>query len=62
MCNRTPTASALPRGGRLRAVLPNLRTVRLRLPHPRRRSLLVQERVDRARARCNERYGYGRRS
>jgi hypothetical protein len=62
MLNRTPTASALPRGGRLRAVLPNLGTVRLRLPRPRRRSLLVQERVDRARARCNERYGYGRRS
>ena len=62
MSNRTETASVLPQRGRWRAVLPNLRGVRLSLPGPYRRSLTVQERVDRARARCNERYGYGRRS
>lgn len=61
MLNRTPAASLLPRG-RLRAVLPNLRAIRVSLTAPRQRSLLVQERVERARTRCNERYGYGRRS
>jgi hypothetical protein len=62
MLNRTLTASVLPRSGRLRAAVPTLRQVRLRLAATRQRSLLVQERVDRARTRCNERYGYGRRS
>lgn len=54
--------SALPRAGRVRVALPSWRAVRWQLSGARRRSLLVQERVDRARARCNERYGYGRRS
>jgi hypothetical protein len=62
MLNRTLAASVLPRSGRLRAAVPSLRQVRLSLMNSRRRSLLVQERVDRARARCNDRYGYGRRS
>ena len=62
MLNRTLAASVLPRSGRLRAAIPSLRQVRLRLMSTRQRSLLVQERVDRARARCNARYGYGRRS
>ncbi len=62
MLNRTLAASVLPRSGRLRAAVPSLRQVRLRLTYSRQRSLLVQERVDRARTRCNQRYGYGRRS
>jgi hypothetical protein len=62
MLNRTLTASVLPRSGRLRAALPSLRQVGLRLTNTRQRSLLVQQRVERARTRCNERYGYGRRS
>jgi hypothetical protein len=62
MWNRTLAASVLPRGGRWRVVLPSLGGLRLSLAERRRRSLLVQERVDRARARCNERHGYGRRS
>jgi hypothetical protein len=62
MLTRTLAATVLPRGGRWRAALPSLSTVRLRLTATRQRSLLIQERVDRARARCNERYGYGRRS
>jgi hypothetical protein len=61
MLTRTLAATVLPRG-RLRAALPSLSMVRLRLTTTRQRSLLVQERVDRARTRCNERYGYGRRS
>ncbi len=62
MLNRTLAASVLPRSGRLRAAVPNLRQVRLRLAKTRQRSMQVQDRVDRARARCTERYGYGRRS
>jgi len=62
MLNRTLTASVLPRTGRWRAAVPSLRQVRLRLTATRQHSLLVQERVDRARVRCNERHGYGRRS
>ena len=62
MLNRTLAASVLPRRGRWRVAVPSLRQVRLRLIDGRQRSLLVQERVDRTRARCNERYGYGRRS
>ncbi len=62
MLNRTLAASVLPRSGWRRAVIPNLRSVRLRLSDHRQRSLRVQDRVDRVRARCNERYGYGRRS
>ena len=62
MLNRTLAASVLPRQGRWRAAVPSLKQVRLRLIEGRQRSLLVQERVDRTRARCNERYGYGRRS
>jgi hypothetical protein len=62
MLNRTMTASVLPRSGRWRAAVPSLRQVRLRLTASRERSLVMQERVDRARARCNERHGYGRQS
>jgi hypothetical protein len=62
MLNRTLAASVLPRSGRLRAVLPSLAKVGLSLATARRRSLLVQERVDRARARHYERHGYGRHS
>ena len=62
MLTRTLAESVLPRRGRWRAAIPSLRQVRLRLSESRRRSLLVQDRVDRAVARCNERYGYGRRS
>ena len=62
MLNRTLAASVLPRSGRLRAAVPSLRQVRQRLAESRQRSLQVQDRVERARARCNERYIYGRRS
>ena len=62
MLTRTLTASVLPRNGRLRAALPNLRAVRLQLDRSRRRSLRMQERADGVRARCTERHGYGRRS
>jgi hypothetical protein len=62
MFTRTLAASVLPRTGRLRAVVPSLRQVRSQLTAHRQRSLSVQDRVDRVRARCNERYGYGRRS
>lgn len=62
MLNRTLAASVLPRSGRLQAAVPRLRQVWLRLVGTWQRSLEVQDRVERARARCNERYGYGRRS
>lgn len=62
MLTRTPAANVLLRRERLRAALPNLRQVRSRLSESRQHSLLVQDRVDRVIARCNERYGYGRRS
>lgn len=59
---RTQATSALPRGRRLRVAVPSLRALRQQLSGARQRSLLVQERVDRTHARCNQRYGYGRRS
>ena len=62
MLNRTLAASAPPRGERLRAAVPSLRQVRQQLTTIRQRSLQIQERVDRARSRCNERHGYGRHS
>lgn len=62
MMTRIQATSVLPRGRRVRVAVPSLRAVRRHLSGARKRSLLVQERVDRTRARCNERYGYGRRS
>ena len=48
MLTRTLAASVLPRSGRLRAALPNLRRFGLRLTDPRQRSLLMQDRADRS--------------
>ncbi|MDE3131830.1 MAG: hypothetical protein KGL16_11820 [Acidobacteriota bacterium] len=62
MLTRTLATSVLPRRSRLRATVPSLRAVGARLAVSRRRSLLMQERADGARARRTARYGYGRRS
>ena len=61
MLTRIQAISVLPRGRRVRLALPSWRAVGPRLSGARQRSLLVQERAERARARCAERYGYGRR-
>ncbi len=61
MLTRTLAASVLPRTGRLRAALPSRRTLVLRLADARRRSLLIQERTEAARARSIDRYRGGRR-
>jgi hypothetical protein len=61
MLTRTLAASVLPRTGRLRAAIPSRRMLALRLTQARRRSLLIQERTEAARARSTDRYLKGRR-
>lgn len=57
MLTRTLAASVLPREGRLRRLLPNLRRAWLRLAQARYRSLVIQERIEADRNRYAERHG-----
>lgn len=57
MLTRTLAASVLPRSGRLRAAMPSWRLLALRLTESWQRSLMMQERVEAARARNTDRYG-----
>jgi hypothetical protein len=59
MLNRTLAASVLPRSGRLRAARPSWRALMARLGQARRRSLLIQERLEADRIRYAERHGHG---
>ncbi|MGH2836123.1 MAG: hypothetical protein ACRDLT_14690 [Solirubrobacteraceae bacterium] len=59
MLTRSLTASVLPRRGRPRATTPRWRAALRRLEEARRRSLLIQQRMEADRIRYAERHGHG---
>ncbi len=59
MLSRMLAASVLPRGGWPRSLRPGWRATLVMLANSRRRSLQIQERVERARARHIERHASG---